>query len=110
MPMSSNTSRVAANAINDHFVKVFAGTGVWDAASVATAAQTSNTITIPGVILGDAVIAVGCDASPGGFILSAAVTAADTVTVYLSNVSGGAIDLASTTFKVVVGRVAAFPA
>lgn len=61
-------------------------------------------ITVPGVALGDIVfgISVGVDTVDGA--IAGAVTAANTVTLTLLNNSAGAIDLASTTCKFVVGR------
>lgn len=63
----------------------------------------SNDITIPGVALGDQVLGL----SLGVSITNLTVTAwckANTVTVRFQNESGGAIDLADTSFKIVVGR------
>ena len=110
MPMSSVATRVEANAINNQFVKIFAGTGVWDVASAATGASSNDTIAIPGVALGDVVLGVSSSvAVPAGAALVGDVTAANTVTVKLINNSGGAVDLASATYRVVVGRMASFP-
>ena len=39
MAMTSQQVRTGANAINDHFQKVFAAQGVWDAGSIAQAAE-----------------------------------------------------------------------
>ena len=63
-------------------------------------------ITVPGVALGDMVmgIALGVDTVDG--VVGGAVTAANTVTLTLLNNSAGAIDLASTTCKFLVGRPA----
>lgn len=61
-------------------------------------------ITVPGVALGDIVmgIAVGVDTIDA--VIGGAVTAADTVTLTLLNNTAGAVDLASTTCKFLVGR------
>ncbi len=110
MAMTTVTYRAGGNAVNDHFLKIFSGIGTWDAASAATATGVSDTIVIPGVILGDIVLGVSASvAMPAGTSLTADVTAADTVTVKVNNVSGGAVDLASAVYRVVVGRMAAFP-
>lgn len=60
--------------------------------------------TVPGVAIGDIVfgIAVGVDTIDGAIV--GAVTAANVVTLTLLNNSAGAIDLASTTCKFIVGR------
>lgn len=61
-------------------------------------------VTVPGVAMGDIVtgIAMGVDTVDG--VVAGAVTAANTVTLTLLNNSAGAIDLASTTCKFIVGR------
>lgn len=110
MAMSSQTSRLGANAVNDHFVKVFSATGVWDAGSIADGDEAVDTITVTGVALGDMVLGVSASVDVADLVLSAAVTAADEVTVSLANNTGGAVDLASATYKVVVARLADFPA
>lgn len=61
-------------------------------------------VTVPNVALGDIVtgISMGVDTVDG--VVAGAVTAANTVTLTLLNNSAGAIDLASTTCKFIVGR------
>ena len=61
-------------------------------------------VTVPNVAIGDIVIgiAMGVDTVDGA--VAGAVTAANVVTLTLLNNSAGAIDLASTTCKFVVGR------
>ena len=61
-------------------------------------------VTVPNVALGDMLlgVSVGVDTIDG--VIYGAVTAANTVTLTLLNNSGGAIDLASTTCKFIVGR------
>lgn len=63
-------------------------------------------VTVPGVALGDAVgfISAGVDTVDAAIV--GAVTAANTVTLTLLNNTAGAVDLASTTLKFVVGRPA----
>lgn len=110
MAMSAQSYRAGGNAINDHFLKVFSALGTWDAGSAAAGSNVSDTLTVPGVILGDIVLGVSSSvAVPAGAVLSADVTAADTVTVKLTNNTAGAVDLASATYRVVIGRMAAFP-
>lgn len=110
MAMTAQSYRSGGNAINDHFLKVFSGMGTYDAASLANGAGASDTITIPGVLLGDIVLGISSSvAVPAGITLTADVTAADTVTVKVVNTVGGTTDLASAVYRVVVGRMAAFP-
>lgn len=109
MAMTSQQVRTGANAINDHFQKVFAAQGVWDAGSIAQAAEAVDTLTVTGVALGDMVIGVSCSVDIADLVLTAAVTAANEVTVSLANNTGAAVDLASATYRVIVARVADFP-
>jgi hypothetical protein len=88
--------------------KLLTGTKVFDWASLASGATALNTtVTVTGAALGDVVL--GCSMSvavPAGCFLQGQVTGADTVTVTLYNISGGAVDLASGTLRAVVARVA----
>lgn len=61
-------------------------------------------ITVPGVALGDMVMGIALGVDTVDAVIGGAVTAANTVTLTLLNNSAGAIDLASTTCKFVVGR------
>jgi hypothetical protein len=78
-----------------------------DPSSIAAGAEDSATFTIPGVALGDMVmVAPGVNlAATGELFMSAYVSAANTVTIRLSNVhASSAADLASSTWKLWVGR------
>jgi hypothetical protein len=75
------------------------GSKTWDAASTADGAMTSTTVTVTGATLGMLARASFSLAVPAGAVLSAAVTASDTVTVTLFNKTGGALDLASGTLR-----------
>lgn len=82
------------------------GSEVKDFASVADGAFASEDVTVTGAALGDAVVDVSSSvAIPAGATLTGQVTATDTVTTVLQNESGGAVDLASTTIRVVVRKV-----
>lgn len=61
-------------------------------------------ITVPGVALGDMVMGVSVRVDTVDAVIGGAVTAANTVTLTLLNNSAGAIDLASTVGKFIVGR------
>lgn len=61
-------------------------------------------VTVPNVALGDIVIGVSMGVDTVDGVVQGAVTAANVVTLTLLNNSAGAIDLASTTCKFVVGR------
>jgi hypothetical protein len=61
-------------------------------------------VTVPGVALGDVVFGVSLGVDTVDAVVAGAVTAADTVTLTLLNNTAGAVDLASTTAKFMVGR------
>ena len=61
-------------------------------------------VTVPNVALGDIVIGVSMGVDTVDGAVAGAVTAANVVTLTLLNNSAGAIDLASTTCKFIVGR------
>jgi hypothetical protein len=82
-------------------------TATLDSASVATGAAGAgtDTITVAGVALGDVVIAMSVGVSEAGVVRRAYVSAANTVTVATDNLTGAAVDLASTTIKLVIVRL-----
>ena len=61
-------------------------------------------VTVPGVALGDIVMGVSVGVDTVDAVIGGAVTAANIVTLTLLNNSAGAIDLASTTGRFLVGR------
>lgn len=75
-------------------------------ANAATGSGTfaSVDVTVPGVALGDMVMGVSMGVDTVDGVVWGAVTAANVVTLTLMNNSAGAIDLASTTAKFIVGR------
>jgi hypothetical protein len=73
--------------------------------SVADGDEAVDTIAVPGVALGDIVLGVSASVDVADLNLTAAVTAANEVTVQVNNNTGGAVDLASAVFRVVVGRL-----
>lgn len=88
------------------FKEMWAVSGVADFANAATGSGTFAThdATVPGVALGDIVMGVSCGVDTVDAVVAGAVTAANTVTLTLLNNTAGAVDLASTTVKFVVGR------
>ena len=77
-----------------------------DFANAATGSGTfaSVDITVPGVAMGDVVFGISAGVDTIDAVIGGAVTLANIVTLTLLNNSAGAIDLASTTLKFVVGR------
>lgn len=85
------------------FKEVYTASATVDPASASAGAELSGTITVTGAAVGDFVmISPGVDLQT--LILTASVSAADTVEWVLMNETGGAIDLGSSTWKVVVLR------
>lgn len=90
---------------NGVFTETLGASATINLASIATAGQnTSNTVTVPGAALGDHV-RVSTSISQAGLDIAGYVSAANTVTIIAQNNSGGAIDLASCTFYVLVEKV-----
>lgn len=77
-----------------------------DAASLIDAAGETHTVAVPGVALGDMVIAVSLGVDIAGLIVTGYVSAASVVTIQIQNESAGTVDLASTALKILVGRPA----
>lgn len=102
--MATNRNRYQWNAL---FSDLFTYVGTQDVASLVDAAGASQSITVPGVALGDMVLGVSMGVSTAGITVTANVTAADTVIVRFQNESGGTLDLASTTIRLLIGRPSA---
>ena len=100
---------VVLNRDNDSFRGFFSDT--WtvtctlDSASVADQAAGTDTVTISGVALGDMVIGMSAGVDEAGLVRRAYVSAANTVTIATTNTTGGSVNLASTTVKLVIARM-----
>lgn len=79
-------------------------TTAWNPASVSAGQSVTTTITVIGAAIGDYALA-SFSLSLSGLILSASVSAANTVTVVLSNPTTAAVDLASGTLSALVFHV-----
>ena len=94
---------------NDQFRGLF--TDTWDvtctldSASVATTATATDTVTVPGVALGDMVIGASLGVDLVGLTVTGYVSAANTVKFRIQNESGSTADLASATLRIVVARM-----
>jgi hypothetical protein len=75
----------------------------YNAPSIAAGGSTTTTVTVTGAAIGDSANAA-LGISTAGLLVSASVTTANTVTVVLANLTGAAVDLASTTLWVTVTR------
>lgn len=90
------------------FVDMWAVNLTADLASIAAGAEDTGVFTIPGIAVGDMVIGVapGVNLTIDAEVL-AFVSAANTLTIRISNLNGAAaLDLATSTWKVLIGRPA----
>ncbi len=90
------TRRTVANRLTN--------TATIDFASIAAQTCINNTITVTGAVANDAVAVGAPTAIEAGLSISGYVSVADTVTVRLCNVTSGAVDPASATFRASVIR------
>lgn len=77
----------------------FEADAAYDWPSIASGGTAQATVTVSGVKLGDFAVA-STNPTNAGLILTAQVTAADSITVTAQNISGGAIDLGAGTVRV----------
>jgi hypothetical protein len=104
MAATSVVSRRGTDQFRGLFSDTWSVTATLDLASVADAETQVDTVTVPGVALGDVVLGVSFGVDVAGLSITADVTAADTVTIAANNNTGGAVNLASTTIKIAVAR------
>jgi hypothetical protein len=90
------------------FSELWAVTETVNFGNAATGSGTfaSVDVTVPNVARGDIVMGVSAGVDTVDAVIAGAVTAANTVTLTLLNNTAGAVDLASTTCKFLVGRPA----
>lgn len=98
-----------ANAWVEHLYEstvkqLFSGSATYDAPSIAVGASASATVTVTGAALGDYVERISLGVSAAGLTVTGYVSAANTVTVVLANLTAAAVDLASTTINVEVRK------
>lgn len=93
-----------------NLLKLFAVSVTWDPASVATITTAEQTVTVPGVKLGDIVISYNKPTNTTGAMpVNARVSAADTVAVSFVNPTAGSVNPASETWIFVIGRPESTP-
>ena len=99
------TSRRGNDQFRGIFSDTWAVTCTLNSASVADQGAATDTVTVPGVALGDMVIGMSASVDEAGLVRRAYVSAANTVTIATTNTTGGAVDLGTTTVKLVIGRM-----
>jgi len=102
---SAITSRRGNDQFRGIFSDTWAVTCTLDSASVADQGAATDTVAVPGVALGDQVVSFSTGVSEAGVVRRAYVSAANVVTIATTNTTGGAVDLGSTTIKMVIGRM-----
>ena len=107
--MANATNVVIVKDGREQFQSVF--DKVWevrasiDPDSLADGAGDNDTITVPGVAVGDMVLGVSFTVERAGIMVEAWVSAANTVTLRFQNETGaGPVDLAASTVRVLVAR------
>lgn len=106
--MAAASAIVSRNG-NDQFRGIFSDTWavscVLDSASVATGGAATDTVAVPGVVLGDIVLGMSAELTEAGLVRRAYVSAANVVTIATVNNTGGAVDLGSTNIRLVIARM-----
>jgi len=80
---------------------VLTGSATWDPGSLIDGAQESKDFTVTGAALGDFVL-VGAGIDVTDIIVAGVVSATNTVTVTMANETGGTLDIATSTWNVMV--------
>jgi hypothetical protein len=99
------TSRRGNDQFRGLFSDTWSVTATLDASSLADGVGETNTIAVPGVVLGDIVLGVSLGVDVSGISITSYVSAANTVSIRFQNESGGTLNLASTIIDCVVVRL-----
>ncbi len=104
----ANATSVTVRAGNDQFRGLFSDTwlvrATIDADSLEDGAGDTDTVAVPGVALGDMVLGASLSVDEAGLIVEAYVSAANVVSIRFQNETGGTVNLASSTLRLVVAR------
>ena len=104
----ANATSVTVRAGTDQFRGLYSNTwlvrATLNADSLVDGAGDTDTVAVPGVALGDMVLSASLAVDVAGLIVEAYVSAADTVSIRFQNETGGSVNLASSTLRLVVVR------
>lgn len=104
----ANATAVVSKRGREQFQGLF--TDFWavkatiNADSLTTGTNDTDTVTVPGVALGDIVLGVSLGVDLAGLQVTAYVSGSNTVTVIFNNITAGTVNLAETSIKFMVGR------
>ena len=76
-----------------------------DAGSLVDGAGETETVAVPGVVLGDMVIGCSFAVDEAGLSVTAYVSAANVISIRVQNESGSTVDLASCKIRLVAARM-----
>jgi hypothetical protein len=99
-PVRSLNGFIAGNG--NTITKVLSGSASLNFPSINAASQADLTITVPGAAVGDEVILALPSGPAAGLVFNAFVSAANTVTVRASNISGSPVDAGNAAYGVIV--------
>ena len=104
----ANATSVTVRAGNDQFRGLYSDTFLvrasLNADSLDDGAGDTDTVAVPGVALGDMVLSASLAVDVAGLIVTAYVSAANVVSIRFQNETGGTVDLAAATLRLVIVR------
>jgi hypothetical protein len=104
----ANAASVVVRAGNDQFRGLYSNTFLvrasLNADSLVDGAGDTDTVAVPGVALGDMVLSASLAVDVAGLIVTAYVSAANVVSIRFQNETGGTVDLAAATLRLVIVR------
>lgn len=104
----ANATSVVVRAGNDQFRGLYTNTFLvrasLNADSLVDGAGDTDTVAVPGVALGDMVLSASLAVDVAGLIVTAYVSAANVVSIRFQNETGGTVDLAAATLRLVIVR------
>jgi hypothetical protein len=96
---------MSTQAVRGNVLKLFAVSVTWDPAAVNTITTAEQTVTVPGVLVGDIVVAWNKPTNTAGAMpVNARVSAANTVAVSFVNPTAGSVNPAEEAWIFVIGR------
>jgi hypothetical protein len=104
----ANATSVTVRAGTDQFRGLYSNTflvrATLNADELVDGAGDTDTVTVPGVALGDMVLSASLSVDVAGLIVEAYVSSDNTVSIRFQNETGDTVDLASATLRLVVVR------